>query len=66
MIMLTEVWEEASVRMIVNNFESLLQDKTYDEWLTEEAVTIIMRIDVILADILMINPNVWTAYIINE
>ena len=65
-IMLTEVWEKVSVRMIINNFESLLQDRTHDVWLMKEAVTVIMRIDAALTDALMINSNVWTAYVINE
>ena len=58
MMMLTEVWRETSVRIIVNNFKSLLQDKTYDEWLMKETVTAIIRIDVTLVNILMIDLNV--------
>ena len=65
-VMLTEVWEKASVRMIINDFKSFLQDKTHNEWLTEKAVTVIMRTDIVLTDALMINSNVWTAYVINE
>ena len=63
MTMLTEVWRKASIRMTVNDFKSLLQDKTHDRWLTEEAIAAIMRTDVTLVSTLMINLNVWTAYV---
>ena len=52
--------------MTVNDFEFLLQDKTHDRWLTEEAVAVIMRTDITLVNILMINLNVWTAYVNSE
>ena len=64
--MLTEVWRKTSVRIIINDFKSLFWDKTHNEWLTEKAVTAIMRINITLVDTLMINLNVWTAYVINE
>ena len=66
MVMLTEVWRKISARVIINNFKSLLQDKTHDRWLTEETVTVIIRTDTILTDALMINLNVWTAYVNGE
>ena len=62
-VMLTEVWGEASARITVNDFESLLQDETHDGWLMEETVAVIMRTDVALTGILMIDLNVWTAYV---
>ena len=65
-IMLTEVWRKALIKVIINNFESLLQDKTHDEWLTEKTVIIIMRTDTALVSIFMINLNVWTVYVNNE
>ena len=65
-VMPTEVWGKASPRIIINDFESLLQDKTRNEWLTEEAIAAIMRTDTAFADALMINLNVWTAYISGE
>ena len=66
MVMLTEVWREVSVRMIINDFKSLPQDKTHNKWLTEEAVIIIMRIDTALINTFMINLNVWTVYVNSE
>ena len=66
MMMLTEVWGKASVRIIINDFKSLLQDKTHNRWLMKKTVIIIMRIDVALADIFMINLNVWTVYVNSE
>ena len=64
--MSTEVWRKTSVRMIINNFKSLLQDKTHNEWLTEKAVIIIMRIDAVFVSIFMINLNVWIVYVNSE
>ena len=66
MAMLTEVWEEASVRIIDNDFKSLLQDKTHNEWLIEKAIVIIIRTDIALIDVFMINLNIWTAYVNDE
>ena len=56
-------WGEAPVLVTTHDFESLLRDSTHDGWLTGEAIASIMRTDAALAGALMINPNVWAAYL---
>ena len=66
MIMLTKVWKKTLIRIIINNFEFFLQDRTHNEWLTEKAVAVIMRIDAVLISTFMIDFNVWTVYVISK